>query len=603
MKSYISDSILKSVTKPARYVGGEVNSIDKSSELACGNIKIRAAMCFADIYDIGMSHLGFKMLYHLLNEREDTWCERVFAPWTDMEAKMREHGYKLYALESQTPVDTFDLMGFSLQYEMSYTNILNMLDLAGIPLFSKDRVEGQPFIFAGGPSANNTEPMADFFDFYNLGEGEEMLNEIFDCYAQWKDSNLPRQDFLKMVDKIPGVYVPSLHSANDGFIVKKRVVSDFENAYFPKKMIVPLCEVVHDRVSLEIFRGCIRGCRFCQAGFIYRPVRERSIDRLVSMAKDQLESTGYEEVSLLSLSASDYTNLFPLADTLLSTCEPQHVSLALPSLRVDNMSLDLVKRVSRVRKSGLTLAPEAGTQRLRDVINKGVTEEELEKAVRLAFENGWNNVKLYFMLGLPTETDEDILGIAALGQKVLNIYEEVHRGRKARRPEISISVSTFVPKPFTPFQWEAQDSYDEIIRKQNLLKNSINRKIKFNWHDPETSILEAAISRGDRTIGKVIYEVWKNGAKFDSWSEEMNYSRWMDAFEKVGVTAGAYAERKYEFDEPLAWDHVDIGVRKQFLIEENKKAYAEVITPNCREKCARCGVACYGKGLCVGKIN
>lgn len=603
MKSYISDSILKSVTKPARYVGGEVNSVDKSRELAEGKISIRAAMCFADIYDIGMSHLGFKMLYHLLNEREDTWCERVFAPWTDMEEKMRENGYKLYGLESQSPVENFDLMGFSLQYEMSYTNILNMLDLAGIPLYAKDRLKDHPFVFAGGPSANNTEPLADFFDFYNLGEGEEMLNEIFDCYAVWKSKNLPRAEFLKMVNDIPGVYVPSFHNPGDGFKVKKRIVTDFENAYSPKKMIVPLCEVVHDRVSLEIFRGCIRGCRFCQAGFIYRPVRERSIDRLVQMAKDQLESTGYEEVSLLSLSTSDYTNLFPLADELLTTCEPQHVSLALPSLRVDNMSLDLVKRVSRVRKSGLTLAPEAGTQRLRDVINKGVTEEELENAVRLAFENGWNNVKLYFMLGLPTETDEDVLGIAKLGQKVLDIYEEVHRGRKARRPEISISVSTFVPKPFTPFQWEGQDAYDEIIRKQNLLKTAIPRRIKFNWHDPETSILEAAISRGDRRLGAVIYEAWSQGAKFDSWSEEMNYDRWMDAFRSQGLSAHDYAQRKYDFDEELPWDHVDIGVRKQFLIDENNRAHAEVITPNCREKCARCGAACYGKGLCVGKVN
>lgn len=614
---YLPEHILRVVEKPGRYTGGELHSVVKDT----ADIDVRMALCFADNYDIGMSHLGFKLLYQLLNERKETWCERVFAPWPDLEDKMREEGYRLFALESQEEIRHFDLVAFSLQYEMSYTNVLNMLDLAGIPLHASMRQEGDPLVFAGGPSANNTEPMADFFDFYNLGEGEEMLPEIVETYARCKKAHLSRTETLRQLAAIEGVYVPSFYQPifdeqgrQTGLAIKeaftdvapakihKRIVEDFETSYFPERFVVPNVEVVHDRIMLEIFRGCIRGCRFCQAGFIYRPVRERSPKRLIELAGKLIASTGYEELSMLSLSTSDYTRLAELTDGLLDITVPQHVSLALPSLRIDSFSLDLMKKVSAVRKSGLTFAPEAGTQRLRDIINKGVTEEDLLRSCRLAFEGGWNNVKLYFMLGLPFETDEDVVGIAELAGKVLRVYDEVHAGRKARRPEITVSVSTFVPKPFTPFQWAPQIDISEIKRRQGLIKSALNRRINFSWHDPETTVLEGAISRGDRRLGQVILDVWKDGGRFDAWSDYMDYGRWMAAFERNGLDAGDFNRRERSVDEILPWDHVDVGVTKKFLIREYERASRGEITPNCRSQCVGCGATAYKRGICVDKI-
>ena len=614
---YLPDEMLMSVEKPGRYIGGELNSVIKEKS----DYDVHMAICFADVYDIGMSHLGFKLLYHLLNDTGRIWCERVFAPWPDLEDRMREGGYRRFTLESQSEAAGLDMLAFSLQYEMSYTNVVNMLDLAGIPVRSCERGENDPIVFCGGPSANNTEPMADFFDFYNLGEGEEMLPEIAEVFRQCKLAGLGRTETLKIIAAVEGVYVPSFYECeydSDGFFVslrpkaefagsvpekiRKRLVSDFETAYLPEKMIVPNIEVVHDRIMLEIFRGCTRGCRFCQAGFIYRPVRERSPETLTEAAKKLLDSTGYEEISLLSLSTSDYSRLGELTDSLLGITAPKRVSLALPSLRLDSFSFELMEKVSAVRKSGLTFAPEAGTQRLRDIINKGVTEEDLLRSCRTAFEGGWITVKLYFMLGLPFETDDDLIGIADLAHKVLALYDEIHAGRKARRPNITVSVSTFVPKPFTPFQWAPQIPVPEIRRRQDVIKQHLSRRISFSWHDPETSVLEGAISRGDRRMGGVIYDVWKAGARFDAWQEYLDYGRWMNAFAANGLHAEDFNRRERSIDEPLPWDHVDVGVTKKFLVRELERAEKGLVTPNCAEKCSGCGVQSYGKGICVGKI-
>jgi len=614
--SYISDEILMQVEKPSRYTGGEWNSVIKNKE----EVDIRFGFCFPDVYDIAMSHLGIKILYQLLNERADTWCERVFAPWPDLEGHMRKNHLKLFGLESQEAITNFDFIGFTLQYEMSYTNIINMLDLAGVPVFSKDRTGTMPFVIAGGPAGINPEPLADFVDLYNLGDGEEMLPEVMDVYIMWKKSGEPRIEFLKMAAKIDGVYVPAFYETTyneDGTIksfaikeeakgygakavIQKRIVKDLDTAYFPDKMVVPFTSVVHDRIMMEIFRGCSRGCRFCQAGFIYRPVRERSVDTLVNIAEKLVNSTGYEEISMLSLSTSDYSSLIELTDKLLEKVEAKKVNLGLPSLRVDTFSLELMEKAQKVRKSGLTFAPEAGSQRLRDVINKGITEEDLLRSAELAFKGGWNSIKLYFMLGLPTETDEDILGIVDLAKKVLEVYDRV--GNRARKPEITVSASTFVPKPFTPFQWVPQLSKDEIIRRQQLLKNALPRKISYGWHDPQTSLLEATLSRGDRRIGQVLYKVWQKGAKFDSWSEYMKFDRWMEAFADCGLRADFYNSRERSLDEILPWDHVDIGVTRKFLENEYKKALAGELTPNCMVKCSGCGVTVYGGGICVDNI-
>lgn len=607
----ISDGLLKSVEKPSRYTGNEWNSVIKDPK----SINIRFAFCFPDTYEIGMSHLGMKILYHLLNERPDCYCERVFAPWTDMEDKMRENNIPLYALESKDPVKAFDFVGFTLQYEMSFSNIVNMLDLAGIPILSDERLQEAPFVCAGGPCAYNPEPLADIVDFFMMGEGEEIINEVMDVYGQWKGTGRTRQEFLEEIAKLEGIYVPSFYTFDyneDGTIkeliplkpqyplsIRKRIIKDMDNAYFPEKIVVPYTDIVHDRIMLEIFRGCTRGCRFCQAGFIYRPVREKSPERLLELAQKLEESTGYEEISLTSLSTSDYTGLEPLTTGLLEDMEERKVNLSLPSLRIDSFSLDLMEKAQKVRKSGLTFAPEAGTQRLRDVINKGVEEEDLLKAVSLAFNGGWSGVKLYFMLGLPTETLEDVAGIADLAFKVVDVYRNVPRDRKGKGLNVTVSTATFVPKAFTPFQWEAQDSIENVHEKQMHLKDKIRSKqITYNYHENKLSFMEAVFARGDRRVCKVLIKAWQLGCRFDGWGEHFNYEFWMKAFEECGVDPYFYATRKREYDEIFPWDHIDVGVSKKYLISENKKALEGKVTPNCSVYCGGCGATGFKSGIC-----
>ncbi len=607
------DKILMSVQKPIQYTGAEIGMVKKNPD----DVSVRFAFCFPDNYEVGMSHLGMKILYHLLNERADTYCERVFAPWPDMEQKMRENDIKLFSLETKTQVCDFDMVGFTLMYELSYSNVLNMLDLAGIALKSSERTEGAPFVCAGGACAYNPEPLADFIDFFIMGEGEQVMGELMDAYGAWKKSGQKREKFLEAICEIEGIYVPSFYDVTyneDGTIasfepnracakrkIRKRIVRDFDESYFPETLVVPYGETVHDRVTLEIFRGCIRGCRFCQAGYVYRPVREKGADKLVGLAKKLIDVTGYEEISLCSLSTSDYSQLSELTDGLLNEiCEKKKVNLSLPSLRIDNFSLDLMEKVQTVRKSGITFAPEAGSQRLRDVIKKGVSEQDLLNSVSLIFSGGWSNVKLYFMIGLPTETDEDIVGISDLAQKVLSTYYSLPKEDRHQSPRISVSASTFVPKPFTPFQWEAQDDIYTIYEKQRLLKGSIKSKqIKFSYHDAETSFLEGVFARGDRRLCDVLIQAHKNGCKFDGWNEYFNFEAWKNAFESCGVDATFYNQRKRSFNEILPWDHIDVGVTKAFLEKEARLAYEETLTPNCREKCLGCGATCFGGGICV----
>ncbi len=599
----MKNSILTKVQKAARYTGGELGSVVKTAD-----VPVRFAFCFPDVYEVGMSHLGMKILYHMLNEREDTWVERVFAPWTDMEEQMRSENISLYALESGDPIKNFDFVGFTLQYEMCYTNIINMLDLAEIPLTAKERGEGVPFVCAGGPCAYNPEPLADFMDFYLIGEGEEIWPEVIDEYIIWKNSSEKRADFLQRISKIKGIYVPSFYDVeyNDDCTVKsytpkydfvpskieKRIIEDMDSVYYPETFIVPYMEIIHDRVMLELFRGCIRGCRFCQAGFIYRPVRERSEERLLQLAEKLIKNTGYEEMSLTSLSSSDYTCLEGLTLKLLDLTKENNVNLALPSLRVDNFSAQLMEKVQSVRKSSLTFAPEAGSQRMRDVINKNVTEEDLMRSMGIAFSGGWTNIKLYFMIGLPTETSEDVAGIAQLAEKVVKCYNETTKGMKQKRGRITVSVSSFVPKPMTPFQWERQDTIEELKEKQYHIKNNIHSKmINYNYHESYVSVLEGIFSRGDRRLGKVLINAHKAGCKFDGWDEFFDFDKWMHAFESAGVEPNFYTGRKRSFDEILPWDIIDCGVSKSFLIKECENAYAGTTTPNCREKCAGCGMA------------
>ena len=607
------ESLLLSVQKPGRYSGGEINSVIKDKK----RVDVRFAFCFPDTYEIGMSHLGMKILYSQFNSREDIWCERVFAPWVDFEEKMREHNIPLFALESRDSIKDFDFIGFTLQYELSYTNVLNMLDLAGVPLRSEDRKDLSPLVVAGGPCVCNAEPLADFVDLFFLGEGEEVDLEVIDLYKEFKKKGGSKADFLKEAAKIEGVYVPSLYDVSyneDGTVsavtpkdgapktVKKRIIKDMDNCFYPDKFVVPFIEIVHDRAVQEVFRGCIRGCRFCQAGFIYRPVREKSADTVDRQAKALCESTGYDEISLSSLSTSDYTELEPLLNQMLCWTEPNEISLALPSLRVDNFSKELLDKINHVRKSGLTFAPEAGTQRLRDVINKNVTEEEIFRTCKTAFEGGYTAVKLYFMLGLPTETDEDLAGIADLGQRIIDLFYSLPERPKGKSPSVSISVSTFVPKPFTPFQFEPQIERDEIERRQTVLKYSNkNRRVNISWHDSSTSLLEGAFARGDRRLGRVIESAFKKGCKFDSWNECFKPELWEEAFAENGLSPEFYAGRKREYSEINPWDHLDYGVTKRFLICENQRAHRAETTPNCREKCAGCGANCYGEGVCYEK--
>ncbi|MEG1191342.1 MAG: TIGR03960 family B12-binding radical SAM protein [Oscillospiraceae bacterium] len=599
--------ILPKVQKPARYTGGEYNQIIKQKS----ETELRMALCFPDTYEIGMSNLGIKILYGIINEMPGVWCERVFAPWGDMEDFMRAEGIPLWALESGDPLSEFDVIGFSLGYEMAYTNVLNMLDLAGLPLRSADRTSLLPLVFGGGTSCCNPEPMADFLDLCVLGEGEDVDRELLRLLAEAKQKGSTKQEFLSEAAKIDGIYVPSLYSPqynDDGTLrelqalegapplVKKRIVTDFENSYFPTSPVVPSTEIVHDRVTLELFRGCIRGCRFCQAGFGYRPVRARSPEKLVEQGIESLKNTGYEELTLSSLSTSDYRPLSELCDGLLDFCIPHSVGLSLPSLRADNFSMDLMTRVQKVRKSGLTFAPEAGTQRLRNAINKNVREEDLLNTCKIAFEGGWNNIKLYFMLGLPTETDEDVLAIAKLTMEVLGLYKPFGKG-KSKGVHITVSTSLFVPKPHTPFQWEPQLSLDEYRRRVTLLRNSFNaRAITYNWHDADTSLIEAVLSRGDRRLGAVIEEVWKNGGKLDSWSEYFSFERWLAAFEKCGLDPHFYANRQRSTDEVLPWSRVSMGVDPEFLKRELEMCRKGELSPDCREKCTACGAAALLEG-------
>lgn len=607
------ERLLLSVQKPGRYSGGEINSVIKDKK----RVDVRFAFCFPDTYEIGMSHLGMKILYSQFNSREDIWCERVFAPWTDFEAKMRENNIPLFALESRDSIKDFDFIGFTLQYELSYTNVLNMLDLAGVPLRSEDRKDLSPLVVAGGPCVCNAEPLADFVDLFFLGEGEEVDLEVIDLYKEFKKNGASKAEFLRAAFKIEGVYVPSLYDVSyngDGTVsavtpkdgapktVKKRIIKDMDNCFYPDKFVVPFIEIVHDRAVQEVFRGCIRGCRFCQAGFIYRPVREKSADTVDRQAKALCESTGYDEISLSSLSTSDYTELEPLLNQMLCWTEPNEISLALPSLRVDNFSKELLDKINHVRKSGLTFAPEAGTQRLRDVINKNVTEEEIFRTCKTAFQGGYTAVKLYFMLGLPTETDEDLAGIADLGQRIIDLFYSLPDRPKGKSPSVSISVSTFVPKPFTPFQFEPQIGRDEIERRQTVLKYSNkNRRVNVSWHDSSTSLLEGAFARGDRRLGKVLESAFKKGCRFDSWNECFKPELWEEAFAENGLSPKFYAGRRREYTEINPWDHLDYGVTKKFLICENERAHRGETTPNCREKCSGCGANCYGEGVCFEK--
>lgn len=607
------EQLLLAVQKPGRYSGGEVNSIVKNKD----DVDVRFAFCFPDTYEIGMSHLGMKILYSEFNKRDDIWCERVFAPWIDFEKVMRENNIPLFGLESRDSIAEFDFIGFTLQYEMCYTNVLNMLDLAGLPLKSCDRNALSPIVVAGGPCACNPEPLADFIDLFFLGEGEEVDLEVIDLYKEVKKSGGSKQEFLCRAAKIEGVYVPSLYDVaynEDGTVksvtpsdsvpatVKKRIIKDMDSAYYPDKFVVPYIEIVHDRVVQEIFRGCIRGCRFCQAGYIYRPVREKSADTVNRQARDLCASSGYDEISMSSLSTSDYRELEPLLNKMLEWTEPNHISLALPSLRIDNFSDELLQKINHVRKSGLTFAPEAGTQRLRDVINKNITEEEILRTCRTAFAGGYTAVKLYFMLGLPTETDEDLKGIADLGQKIVNEFYALENRPRGKSVTVTISVATFVPKPFTPFEFEPQITKAEMERKQQYLRSCITtKKITLNWHDSSTSFLEGAFARGDRRMGKIIEAAYKKGCRFDGWSECFDLEKWLEAFEECGISPDFYSGRKREFDEINPWDHLDYGVTKRFLTAQNKLAHKAVTTPNCREKCAGCGADCYGEGVCYEK--
>lgn len=606
------DKILSKVTKPTRYTGGELNAVLKNP----AEVDVRFGFCFSDTYEIAMSHLGLKILYHTLNNREDTFCERVFTPWIDMEEEMKKHGMKLFALETGDEITHFDMLGFTLQYELSYSNIVHMLNMAEIPVMQSDRDESYPIICAGGPCAYNCEPVADIFDFVMLGEGEEMIHEVVDEYVRWKKSGKKdKKAYLEAIAEIEGVYVPSFYDIEyneDDTIksitpnnphakekVRKRIMKDFDKTYAPDTIIVPFGEVVHDRVMLEVMRGCLRGCRFCQAGYIYRPLRERKPDTLLSLADSLLSCSGYDEISLSSLSTSDFSGLRDLTDGLLDITEKQKIGLSLPSLRIDNFSLELMEKVQKVRKTGITFAPEAGTQRLRDVINKNITEENIMKSTAMLFAGGWTSVKLYFMIGLPTETMEDVKGIAELAGKVLDVYFAIPKEERAKNINITVSTSSFVPKPFTAFQWEPQDSREMIIEKQNTLKHAItSKRIKYSWHDNKTSTLEGIFARGDRRLCKVIVRAVEKGCKFDGWSDCFRYDLWMEAFDELGINPEFYNARRREFTEILPWDHIDIGVTKNFFIRECKKAYNEETTPNCREKCAGCGAASFKTGVC-----
>lgn len=601
------ERILPKVQKPARYTGGEYNQITKNKD----EVELRLAFCFPDTYEIGMSNLGMGILYSTMNELPYVWCERVYAPWGDMYEQMKQNGVALYALESGDPISEHDVLAFSIGYEMAYSTVLDMMDMAGIPIHSADREDLLPLVIAGGTAALNPEPMADFIDIFLLGEGEEMNNELLALLRTAKAEGWPKQAFLEKASQIGGVYVPSFYKPiyNDDFTINhfdvhpgapekvtKRIIEDMNSVHFPLSPIVPSTEVVHDRVNLELFRGCVRGCRFCQAGHVYRPIRAKSPELLAEQGKALLKNTGCQDITLLSLSSSDYRCLSELCDELLGYCEPRSIGLSLPSLRADNFSMDIMHRIQKTRKSGLTFAPEAGSQRLRDAINKNVTEEDLLHTCRLAFEGGWNTIKLYFMLGLPTETDEDILGIAELANQVLHTWR-LYAKNKNRGVRITVSTSCFVPKPHSPFQWEQQVTMEEYIRKVHLLRDNIKAKnVVYNWHDPQTSYIEATLSRGDRRMGRVIENVWRAGGRLEAWSDYFSFDRWMKAFDDAGVDPTFYAHRLRDKDEVMPWDNVDVGVRRAHLWHEREQAYKSELSPDCRKQCSACGAAKLLKG-------
>ena len=597
----VTDDILYRVEKPARYIGGEFNSYSKDKN----NVDIRYAFCFPDVYEVGMSHLGTKILYYVLNERKDTFCERAFTPWPDMEKLMRENNIPLYALESKDSLSEFDFLGFTLQYEMSYTNILNMLNMASIPIRASQRTNKHPLVMCGGPCAYNPEPIYDIADIFVIGEGEEIINEILDLYKEYKGKD--RKEFLRAVSKIQGIYVPSLYETiynEDGTIkefkplyeevpkkVKKRIITNLNDNIYPDKLIVPYIEIVHDRIMLETFRGCTRGCRFCQAGMIYRPVREKNSSKLIEQAEDLINTTGYEEVSLTSLSICDYSDIENLIQSIVMKYKDKNVGVSLPSLRIDSFSVDLIKEIQKVRKTGLTFAPEAGSQRMRDVINKGVNEEDLINSVRSAFEAGWSTIKLYFMIGLPYEKLEDVKGIAYLAEKVVEEYFKVPKNIRNKGLKVTASTSIFVPKPFTPFQWAPQDTMEAVGEKIKAIRDNIkSRAISYNWHESIVSYLEAIFARGDRKLCDVLVKAYEKGAKFDGWSDHFNYNIWEEALKECNIDGRFYAYRERKYDEVLPWDFIDIGVDKEFLIRENEKAKTASLTSDCRLGCTRCGV-------------
>jgi len=618
-KLALNDEILMQVEKPARYIGNEVNAVMKDKN----QVDIRFAMCFPDVYEIGMSHLGIQIIYDMLNQFEDVWCERVYSPWVDLDQIMRKENIPLFALESQDPIRNFDFLGITIQYEMCYTNILQVLDLSGIPLLSKDRRDDDPIVIGGGPCTYNPEPICDFFDLFYIGEAETRYRELLDLYKECRAQKLGRKEFLKRAAYIPGMYVPSLYEVaykEDGTIkeripliddlpmtIVKEMVTDVSHTYYPEKPVVPFIKVTQDRVVLEIQRGCIRGCRFCQAGQLYRPVRERSLEMLKDYAVKMLENTGHEEISLSSLSSSDYSELSELLDFLIAKCGEKKINISLPSLRIDAFSLDVMNKVQDVKKSSLTFAPEAGSQRLRNVINKGLTEEIILSGAHLAFEGGWSRVKLYFMLGLPMETEEDIRGIAELCNKIAaEFYETVPKEKRTGRVQIVASTSFFIPKPFTPFQWAPQCTKEEFLEKAYLTRTAIasqlnQKSIKYNWHEADVSVLEGIFARGDRRLNQVILKAYQKGCIYDAWSEYYKNDVWLQTFKECGIDISFYTTRERADDEIFPWDFLDCGVTKQFLLREWHNAQKEVVTPNCRMQCNACGAARFKTGVCLEK--
>ena len=619
-KLALNDEILLKIEKPARYIGNEVNSVMKDKE----KVDIRFAMCFPDVYEIGMSHLGMKILYDMFNRRDDVWCERVFSPWIDLDKMMKEEKIPLFALESQEPVRDFDFLGITIQYEMCYTNILQILELSGIPFDATDRTWEDPIVIGGGPCVYNPEPLADFFDLFYIGEGETVYDRLFDVYKEIRRRGGSRKEFLEAAAEIEGIYVPAFYEVTyqeDGTIqdfypvnvhakpvITKQVVMDMDEITYPEKPVVPFIKVTQDRVVLEIMRGCIRGCRFCQAGMIYRPTRERSVEQLKKYAYSMLKSTGHEEISLSSLSSSDYSQLKELVEFLIEEFQGKGINISLPSLRIDAFSLDVMEKVQDIRKSSLTFAPEAGSQRMRNVINKGLTEEMILEGAGEAFEGGWNKVKLYFMLGLPSETEEDMKAIPELADKIARRYYEIPKDQRNGKCQITTSTSFFIPKPFTPFQWAKMYTNEEYIAKAAVVKHAfqeqLNRKsLKYHWHDAEVSVLEGVLARGDRRVGRVIREAYRLGCLYDSWGDLFDNDKWMQAFEDTGVDIGFYNLRERSLDETFPWDFIDIGVTKQFLKKEWERAVNAQVTPNCRMQCSGCGVAKWKGGVCIEGKN